>query len=114
MPHAAQVTSSGRIGCFRGAVVEAQGLDAPRLPRPMWGQAKGYWMITILLVVRADYVRVLSSYYALYCCETVVPQQVNFLVRRAVWRHTEVGCTRNRTLGGQQRGNPQSAPEEPG
>ena len=37
-------------------------------------------------------------------CGTVIPQQVDLFVRRELWRHTEVGCTRNRTLGGQQRG----------
>ena len=37
-------------------------------------------------------------------CGTVVPQQVDLFNRWEVWRHTEVGCTRNRTLGGQRRG----------
>ena len=37
-------------------------------------------------------------------CGTVVPQQVDLFVRGEVWRHTEVSCTHNRTLGGQQRG----------
>ena len=32
------------------------------------------------------------------------------VVRWEVWRHTEVGCTRNRTLGGQHRGYPQECP----
>ena len=32
-------------------------------------------------------------------CGTVVPQQVDLFVRWEVWRHTEVGYTRNRTLG---------------
>ena len=47
-------------------------------------------------------------------CATVVPQKVNIFVRREVWRHAEVGCTRNRTIWGQQQGQPQSAPGEPG
>ena len=37
-------------------------------------------------------------------CGTVVPSQ-GFLSLREVWRHTEVGYVRNRTLEGQQRGN---------
>ena len=36
-------------------------------------------------------------------CGTVVPQQVDLFVRWEVWRHTELGCMRNRKLGGQQR-----------
>ena len=33
-------------------------------------------------------------------CGTVVPQQVDLSVRGEVWRHIEVSCTQNRTLGG--------------
>ena len=32
----------------------------------------------------------------------VVPEQVDLFISREAWRHDEVGCTRNRTLEGQQ------------
>ena len=45
-----------------------------------------------------------GSLYFIYQCGTVVPSQ-GFLSQMEVWRHTEVGYVRNRTLEGQQRGN---------
>ena len=51
-----------------------------------------------------------------YVWGTVAPQQLyRSLLYIQVWRHTEVGCVvHTRILDGQQRGQSQIAPEEPG